>query len=62
MPVIVAPADYDRWLDPARNASEVKDLLRAYPAGEMESIPVSPRVNNLANDDPGCAEVDEAWK
>jgi putative SOS response-associated peptidase YedK len=62
MPVIVAPADYDRWLDPARNATDVQDLLRAYPAGEMEAVRVSTRVNNAGFDDPSCAEAEEAWE
>ena len=62
MPVIVSPADYDRWLDPRRAAADVQDLLRPYPAAEMEAVPVSPRVNNPSNDDPRCAEQDEVWE
>ena len=62
MPVIVAPQDFDRWLDPQRNATDVQDLLRAYPAEEMEAVPVGTRVNNPRNDDPTCAEVSEAWQ
>src|SRR3954467_4753406 len=59
MPVIVAPADFDRWLDPAVTADGVKDLLRPYPASEMRSGPVSTRVNNARVDDATCAE---AWE
>ena len=62
MPVIVAPQDFDRWLDPQRNATDVQDLLRAYPAEEMEAVPVGTRVNNPRNDDPTCAQVSEAWQ
>src|SRR2546426_3402586 len=62
MPVIVAAADFDRWLDPKFNASDVQDVLKPYPAAEMEAVPVSQRVNSAANDDPGCAERDEAWE
>jgi putative SOS response-associated peptidase YedK len=62
MPVIVAPEDYARWLDPKRNATDVQDLLRPYPAEAMEAFPVSTRVNSPANDDAGCTEREEAWE
>jgi putative SOS response-associated peptidase YedK len=58
MPVIIAPEDYDRWLNPRFAASDVTDLLRPYPAGEMQVQPVGTQVNNPRNDDPSCAE---AW-
>lgn len=59
MPVIVAPEDFDRWLDPAVSTDGVADLLRPFPAEEMQANPVGTRVNNPANDDPACAE---AWE
>ena len=59
MPVIVKPDDFDRWLDPSVGAGDVADLLKPYPAEEMEAGPVGLNVNNPANDDPSCAE---AWK
>ena len=62
MPVIVAPEDYARWLDPKCNATDVQDLLRAYPAEAMEAIPVGRHVNSPANDDPRCVEKEEAWE
>jgi putative SOS response-associated peptidase YedK len=56
MPVILAPADYDRWLgeepDPA-------DLIRPY-AGDMAAWPVSPRVNKADNDDAAILDRVEA--
>jgi putative SOS response-associated peptidase YedK len=56
MPVILDRADYDLWLDPAiTNAEAVIDLLKPYPADQMRSYPVGPRVNNVANDDPECS-------
>ena len=58
MPVIVAPEDYDRWLDTRVDAAGVADLLRPYPAEQMEAQPVGTQVNNPRNDDPSCAE---AW-
>ena len=52
MPVILKPADYDRWLDPGvTDPDEVQDLLRPY-AGEMHAHPVSSLVNNARNDGP----------
>ena len=47
MPVLVAPGDYDAWLD---SASPV-DLLRPYPAEAMRAHTVHPRVSTPANDD-----------
>ena len=53
MPVILSPADYDRWLDPGvTDPDAVRDLLRPY-AGEMQARPVSSAVNNARNDGPG---------
>jgi putative SOS response-associated peptidase YedK len=49
MPVILDPADYDRWLDP--KASGAEELLRPCPAERLEAVPVSTRVNSPANDD-----------
>ena len=62
MPVIVAAADYARWLDPARNAADVHDLLRPYDAAEMEAVPVGKHVNSPANDDARCVEKEDAWE
>ena len=56
MPVIVGPADFDRWLDPKASAADVAGLLKSYPAGEMEAFPVSTRVNSPKNDDAACIE------
>jgi putative SOS response-associated peptidase YedK len=49
MPVIVAPRDYERWLDPS--APPPLDLLRPYPAEEMHAWPVGDRVGNTRNND-----------
>lgn len=57
MPVILAPADYERWLDPELViAAEVRPLLRPFPAEAMTAFPVGRRVNNPAFDDPTCLE------
>jgi putative SOS response-associated peptidase YedK len=58
MPVILGPADYDRWLDPALvDPDQLKYMLEPYPADEMITEPVSPRVNSVANDDAACIET-----
>ncbi len=57
MAVILAPEDYDLWLDPAiQEVERLQPLLRPYPAETMTAYPVSTRVNNPANDDPECVE------
>ena len=57
MPVILGPDSYDLWLDPGLQRIEpVVDLLKSYPAKEMRSWQVNPRVNSAQNDDPTCAE------
>lgn len=55
MPVIIAPSDYNQWLDPqVREAELLKPLLHPYPAEEMDAYPVSLYVNNPAHDDERC--------
>lgn len=55
MPVILEPTVYDLWLDPAvQNADALQSLLQPYPSEELTAYPVSPRVNNPANDTPEC--------
>ena len=44
MPVILDPADYDAWLDPADPRGA--DLLRPCPANWLEAFPVSTRVDS----------------
>ncbi len=50
MPVILAPSDYERWLDVQADSNPV-DLLRPYPSDAMRAYPVSTRVNSPENDD-----------
>lgn len=57
MPVIVKPADYERWLDPAvTDPAALADILKPYPAGEMTAYRISPRVNSPRNNDPAITE------
>jgi putative SOS response-associated peptidase YedK len=54
MPVILDPAAYDLWLDPSARDDDLHRVLRPFPAGAMVAVPVSPRVNSAAVDDPEC--------
>jgi putative SOS response-associated peptidase YedK len=57
MPVIIAPADYQPWLDAAvDDTQQLLPLLRPYPGEEMTAYAVGPLVNNPGNDDPRCIE------
>jgi putative SOS response-associated peptidase YedK len=57
MPVLLEPVAFGRWLDPAlRDPAELADLLVPSPAGKLEAVAVSTRVNDPANDDPACLE------
>ena len=54
MPVILAPKDYDLWLDPAVQKPELlQQLLRPY-SEAMTAYPVSTKVNNPANNSLEC--------
>ncbi|MGD1855832.1 MAG: SOS response-associated peptidase [Leptolyngbyaceae cyanobacterium] len=52
MPVIVAKADYDRWL--TAPPAQVQGLMKPYDADEMEAYPVSTLVNSPRNEVPDC--------
>lgn len=49
MPVILHPGDFDRWLSREDSHQPPVDLLRPFPAEEMESFPVSKDVGNVRN-------------
>jgi putative SOS response-associated peptidase YedK len=52
MPVILDPADHDRWLDVSAGA----ELLRPYPAEKMTCYPVAKGVGNVKNQGPELIE------
>jgi putative SOS response-associated peptidase YedK len=54
MPVILAPKDYDLWLDPRSDKDPLLALLVPFPGEAMSAYRVSPRVNRVENDDPDC--------
>jgi putative SOS response-associated peptidase YedK len=53
MPVIVRPADYERWIAPAEPSHLPLDLLRPYPDELMSAWKVGLAVGNVKNDEPG---------
>lgn len=56
MPVILDEKDWDLWLDPAATEKELLALLRPAPDDLMEAVPVSTRINRVANDGPFLQE------
>jgi putative SOS response-associated peptidase YedK len=57
MPVILDPATFDLWLDPANeDVEELRALLRPPPAGTVAHHPVGPRIGNVRNNDPTLIE------
>jgi len=58
MPVILAPALRDRWLDSGfRDIEVLRGMLAPYDTTQMETFPVSKQVNSPANDGPELLEV-----
>ena len=56
MPVIVPANRYRDWLE----GKDPAEILRPYPAEELEAVAVSPRVNRPAFDGPECVEPADA--
>jgi len=52
MPVILAPEDFDAWLDPNIDGPKAMTLIRPAPDDLLEVYPVSAAVNRVANDTP----------
>lgn len=56
MPVLIAPDDRHRWLDPGTPRDQVQALCRPWSGDDLEVHPVSPRMNTPRHDDPECVE------
>ena len=54
MPVIIAPDDYNRWLDKKTAIVEIADFLAADAYRDMQVTPISTRVNNPLHNDESC--------
>lgn len=58
MPVILHPRDFDRWLSREEPERPPVDLLRPFPAEEMEAKAVSTEVGNVRNNSPELLRLD----
>src|SRR5690606_15670754 len=57
MPCIVAPENFDRWLDADTvPPAAVADILAPAPEDFFQAYPISTRVNAVVNDDPTILE------
>lgn len=57
MPVILPPKDYSAWLDQdLQDTATLQQLLRPYPAAEMQGFPVGSWVNNAQHEGARCLE------
>ncbi|MBB4303922.1 putative SOS response-associated peptidase YedK [Rhodobium orientis] len=59
MPAVIAPENFEAWLNTVEvSAKEASEMLRPAPDDLFAAIPVSTRVNAVANDDAGLvAEI-----
>lgn len=57
-PVILDPADHERWLDPGAAEQDIDRLLRPPPDDLLEMIRIGTGVNKVAHDGP---ELQEPW-
>jgi putative SOS response-associated peptidase YedK len=58
MPVILAPEDWDVWLESgAKDVQALQNLLKPYPAEDMKAWTVSTKVNSPRNDSVDCLET-----
>ncbi len=58
MPVLLAPADWDRWLADTDEIEELAGLLVPAPDEILTLQPVTTRVNNVRNNGPELLEID----
>jgi len=57
MPVILAPQDHARWLDPDNHdTASLKQLLAPAPEDGLIEWPASRKRNNPQHEEPECAE------
>ncbi|PPK76760.1 putative SOS response-associated peptidase YedK [Methylobacter tundripaludum] len=54
MPIIIAPDDYNRWLDKKTAIIPIADFLAADAYRNMQITPISTRVNNPLHNDESC--------
>ncbi|MDM9629176.1 SOS response-associated peptidase [Rhizobium sp. S152] len=63
MPVVIKPEDFSRWLDcKTQEPRQVADLMKPVEEDFFEAIPVSDRVNKVANMGPDLQDAVEVEK
>ncbi len=60
MPLIIAPQDYKKWLDPALSVAEIKSLFKPYPDAALQNHTVSKLINSRTEDS-DVVEVTELY-
>ena len=56
MPLILPEPAFERWLAGDTEPAELQELLQPFPEVGLDAYPVSPLVNNPANDSPACVQ------
>jgi putative SOS response-associated peptidase YedK len=56
MPAVIAPEDFETWLSEQTFPEVAHALLSPAPEELLSAVPISTRVNAVANDDPGLLE------
>lgn len=56
MPVIIAPVDFEQWLDPKQDKEALLSLLKPCPEKDIEAYPVGLKVNKPDNNGPSLIE------
>lgn len=56
MPVILSPEQCRRWLDATAEPEELQAMLVTLPSEQMESWPVTRRLNQRGFESPECLE------
>tara|TARA_B100000686_G_scaffold354518_1_gene465210 strand:- start:2214 stop:2870 length:657 start_codon:yes stop_codon:yes gene_type:complete len=54
MPVILAPDNYDLWLNKESQPEQLRLLFSSYPEDLMDIYPISKLINSHKNDNPEC--------
>jgi putative SOS response-associated peptidase YedK len=50
MPLIIAPQDEQKWIDPTLSKTDIQQLIKPYNDSDMTSYTLSRHVNNPRND------------
>ena len=57
MPVVLAPAHYEAWLDcKTTSVDAAQDMLRPAPDELLEAVEMHPRINDSRREEPGIQQ------